>query len=103
MELALTSKIFQTPEALAWGLVHEVAPPFELVERGEELAELLGNASREAVKRGLEFVRRTRGMGREEAVREGLAARARQEESLDFEEGQKAFREKRAPRWPSHP
>jgi enoyl-CoA hydratase/carnithine racemase len=103
MELALTSKIFQTPEALAWGLVHEVAPPFELAERGEELAELLGNASREAVKGGLEFVRRTRGMGWEEAVREGLAARARQEESLDFEEGQKAFREKRAPRWPSHP
>ncbi|MFN9919856.1 MAG: hypothetical protein ACK555_08755 [Acidobacteriota bacterium] len=63
----------------------------------------MGIASREAVKRGLEFVRRTRGMGREEAVREGLAARARQEESLDFEEGQKAFREKRAPRWPSHP
>ena len=69
MELALTSKIFKTREALAWGLVHEVAPPFELVERGEELAELLGNASREAVNRGLEFVRKTRGMGREEAVR----------------------------------
>lgn len=101
MELALTSKIFQTPEALAWGLVHEVVPPFELAERGEELAVLLGNASGEAVRRGLQFVAATRGMELEEAVRTGLEARASQEASLDFEEGLKAFREKRAPRWPS--
>ena len=49
LELGLTGRIFSTPEALAWGLVHYVAPAFELDDRAMEVATALANASPEAV------------------------------------------------------
>jgi enoyl-CoA hydratase/carnithine racemase len=55
VELALTSKIFNTPEALAWGLIHEVVPPYELEERGEALGQQLANGPTETIARGLKF------------------------------------------------
>ena len=50
VELALTGRIFSTPEALTWGLVHSVAPAFELDDRATAAATALANASAEAVK-----------------------------------------------------
>jgi enoyl-CoA hydratase len=49
LELGLTGRIFSTPDALAWGLVHYVAPAFELEDRATEVATALANASPEAV------------------------------------------------------
>jgi enoyl-CoA hydratase/carnithine racemase len=37
LEVALTARVFSTQEALAWGLVHQVAPPVELEDRVEAL------------------------------------------------------------------
>lgn len=37
-ELAMTGRIFSTPEALQMGLIHEVAPAFEFDDRAEALA-----------------------------------------------------------------
>jgi methylglutaconyl-CoA hydratase len=103
MELTLSSKIFNTPEALAWGLVQEIVPPFELEERGEAIAYALANSATGTIRLGMEFVRQSRGLTNEQAMQLALEKRAGCFESLDFEEGVKAFKEKRAPRWPSHP
>jgi enoyl-CoA hydratase/carnithine racemase len=48
-ELALTGRVFSTPEALAWGLVHSVAPAFELDDRATATATALANADPGAV------------------------------------------------------
>jgi len=48
-ELSLTGRVFSTPEALAWGLVHAVAPAFELEDRVISIATALANADPKVV------------------------------------------------------
>jgi enoyl-CoA hydratase/carnithine racemase len=50
LELALSGRIFSTPEAFAWGLVHHVAPAFELDDRATEVAQGIANAHPEAIR-----------------------------------------------------
>jgi enoyl-CoA hydratase/carnithine racemase len=52
-ELSLTGRIFSTPDALAWGLVHMVAPAFELDDRATEIATALANANPHAIRAAL--------------------------------------------------
>src|SRR5579864_1481138 len=56
-ELALTGRVFTAPDALAWGLVHAVAPPFELDDRASAIATALANADPGAVAAILAFHR----------------------------------------------
>jgi enoyl-CoA hydratase len=49
LELGLTGRVFSTPEALAWGLVHYVAPAFELDDRATEIATALANVNPDAI------------------------------------------------------
>jgi enoyl-CoA hydratase len=49
LELGLTGRIFTTQEALAWGLIHHVAPAIELDDRATEIATALANANADAV------------------------------------------------------
>jgi len=49
-ELALTGRIFSTPEALAWGLIHMVAPAFELDDRALGVAGVIADADPSAVR-----------------------------------------------------
>src|SRR5258708_2179734 len=53
LELGLTGRVFSTPEALAWGLVHYVAPAFEVDDRATEIANALANARPETVRAAL--------------------------------------------------
>jgi enoyl-CoA hydratase/carnithine racemase len=53
LELCLTGRIFTTPDALAWGLVHVVAPAFELDDRATDIATALANANPDAVRAAL--------------------------------------------------
>jgi enoyl-CoA hydratase/carnithine racemase len=50
LELGLSGRVFSTPEALAWGLVHHVAPAFELDDRATEVASGIANANPEAIR-----------------------------------------------------
>ena len=50
LELSLSGRIFSTPEALAWGLVHHVAPAFELDDRATEVAGGIANADPAAIR-----------------------------------------------------
>jgi enoyl-CoA hydratase/carnithine racemase len=50
LELGLSGRIFSTPEALAWGLVHHAAPAFELEDRATEVAVGIAHANAEAIR-----------------------------------------------------
>jgi enoyl-CoA hydratase/carnithine racemase len=50
LELSLSGRVFSTPDALAWGLVHHVAPAFELDDRATEVAVAIANANPEAIR-----------------------------------------------------
>ena len=56
-ELSLTGRVFTAPDALAWGLVHALTPPFELDDRASAVAKALANADPAAVSAILTFHR----------------------------------------------
>jgi enoyl-CoA hydratase/carnithine racemase len=57
-ELALTGRIFSTPEALTWGLVHAVMPAFELDDRALSVTAALADANPDVVRTVLESMAR---------------------------------------------
>lgn len=98
--LALTGRIFGVNEAVQWGLVHEVAPSFELDDRATAVATHLAESSPQAIRLGLEFVRESRSLNFAGAGQAALRFRERAFATADFREGVAAFREKRKPEWP---
>jgi enoyl-CoA hydratase/carnithine racemase len=48
--LAMTGRVFSVQEALQWGLVHEICPPFELEDRAMQSAAHLANLRPEAIR-----------------------------------------------------
>jgi enoyl-CoA hydratase/carnithine racemase len=99
VELALTGRIFDAQEAREMGLTHQIAAEPE--KRAMEVAEAIAGFSPTAIHSGLTFVRETR--GRDWRTTGEIARLVRNEifEGGDFQEGLRAFREKRPPRWPS--
>src|SRR3954447_19737283 len=103
LELSLTGRLFHAHEALNWGLVHTVAPAGEVLDRAKGLAVDLARTSPAALKAGMEYVQRSRGLDMSSAGQLSRELRSQLMETDDFKEGYLAFKEKREPRWPSMP
>ena len=99
IELALTGRIFGAPEARDLDLAHEVAPDPEA--RALEVATAIAESSPTALQSGLRSIHMARGRDWEQAGRILHRVRLEVFASPDFQEGVRAFREKRKPRWPS--
>jgi len=98
-DLLLTGRIFDAEEGHGLGLVNQVVPADELMQRTKELAQvLIANSpqSMSATKRLLSAESKER---LDAAVAHALEANAAARETEDFREGIAAFLEKRKPQW----
>lgn len=99
LEMALTGRILGAEEARGIGLVQEIASNVEA--RALEVAETVAGFSPTALQLGLGFVKQVRGEDGETSGQIAREVRNQVFASADFQEGLRAFREKRQPRWPS--
>jgi enoyl-CoA hydratase/carnithine racemase len=103
LELSITGRLFSTQEALAWGLIHQVAHAFEAEDRASAIARDISKASPQAIATGLEYVHGARGKTWTQARDLAEELRAKCMTSADFKEGVAAFHDKREAQWPSMP
>jgi enoyl-CoA hydratase/carnithine racemase len=96
-DLIFKARLVEAPEALALGLLNEIVPDVETLQRrAEETAKLVAShapITLEVTKEAVRRVRKT--LSREEG--QDLVLRAYMSE--DFREGMDAFLNKRTPQW----
>jgi enoyl-CoA hydratase len=99
LRLMLTAQIVDAPEALRLGLVEEVVPAADLMQRARALAETISTMAPLAVAGVLEAVARGDVRSLEEGQRAEAEIFGRLCATADKHEGLTAFLEKRSPTW----
>jgi crotonobetainyl-CoA hydratase len=103
MEMLLTGRRMGAEEALRWGLINEIVPAAGLMDNAREYAQAILKAAPLAVAAVKEVTRVTETLGVEacyQLMRSGqLKAYQKMLDSVDAQEGPRAFAEKREPRW----
>jgi E-phenylitaconyl-CoA hydratase len=97
MYMLLTGEFIDAREALRIGLVNEVVPPSQLMDRTYELAGTICANGPMAVRMTKELALRSRDLSLPDGVRLYQALNRLVELSADLEEGTRAFAEKRKP------
>ena len=103
MELLFTGRFMDAREAARWGLVNEVLPKTQLMERAREVADLLAAGPPLVFAAIKETIRLTETLSLEDAFKrlheDGIPAVRTLYDSEDMQEGTRAFAEKRDPIW----
>jgi crotonobetainyl-CoA hydratase len=103
MDLLLTGRWMDVAEAKQWGLLNEVLPAAQLMDRAREIAQLLAGGPPLVFAAIKEVMRETEGMPFFQAMALVNRRKFRTVDTLysseDQKEGPRAFVEKRAPNW----
>lgn len=99
LELAWTARRVSADEALAMGLVNQVVPAAELMDRAQEMAAALARGPRLALSLTKQAMQRGISAALEEVMELEAELQARASTSADFREGVQAFIEKREPQF----
>jgi 2-(1,2-epoxy-1,2-dihydrophenyl)acetyl-CoA isomerase len=99
MDFLMRKRIVTAAEALELGLVHEVVPADQLMNRTMELARELANGPQVAMRMLKRSIYNAAEMTFSQALDEIAAKTAVTDHHPDAREGMKAFQEKRAPRF----
>ncbi len=98
-EMMFTGRRIDAERALTMGLVNQVVPPGEVMNTAMELAQDICQCAPLAVQAIKKSMRRTEGMSLEEALWCENALGLPLYDTEDYEEGRRAFAEKRAPKF----
>lgn len=99
--MALFAERVPAPTALAWGLVCDVVPAADLLDTARALAAGAAGASREALRRTKQALRRAHADELAAAMRHELEHQGELLDGPDYAEGLAALRQRRAPVYPA--
>lgn len=98
-DLLLTGRMIAAEEALRWGLITEIVPGEQLMDRARELAFTLAAASPTSLTRTKRLLRELAGPELERQLEAAIRENASIRSTADFREGLASFLEKRPPNW----